>query len=361
MVREQRIEGLTENSAGRRTSIEALPAHGAARRVGTADDRELDDLRSDVKNAYLGLGGFIKSGILDSKIQGVHNMMAYLSGPDTSPVGSPFLGGALSIGAEVAASALAAATDGDAEALVVALAAGSRLVASAFHGEGNRYSILDPIKFTNKYYIALTNRWPDSVHHLLSHMTTLPEARRVRDHVYRMCDQPAKIIVSQQNEILDAWVNALKARTLGGDLHGMGDDSFEKPVAGRLHIQGVKLHTGGGERPVLDIGDLSADLVDVADGARALLLSREIKKIRIARTIEGSVPIELPQRNPLLRKFAFGVLLDGKIAEQSETDPVAKAAITSLGKGDFHHGFSIIWDVIGSTTLEKLRVTKIGG
>jgi hypothetical protein len=360
MVREQRIEGLTENSAGRRTSIEALPEHGAARRGGTAEDRELDDLRSDVKSAYLGLGKFIKSGILDSKIQGVHNMMAYLSGPDTSPVGSSFLGGALSIGAEVAASALAAATEGDAEALVVALTAGSRLVASAFHSEGNRYSILDPVKFTNKYYIALTNRWPDSVHHLLGHMTTLSGARRVRDHVYRMCDQPAKIIVSQQNEILDAWVNALKARTQG-DIHGMGDDSFEKPVAGRLHIQGVKLHTGGGARPVLDIGDLSADLVDVAGGARALLLSREIKKIQIARTIEGSVPIEFPQRNPPLRKFAFGVPLDGKIAEQSETDPVAKAAITSLGKGDFHHGFSIIWDVIGSTTLEKLRVTKIGG
>jgi hypothetical protein len=352
---------VRENSAGRHTSVEALPEHDVARRGATAESRELDDLRSDVKSAYLGLGKFTQHGILDSKIQGVHNMTAYLSGPDTSPVGSSFLCGALSIGAEVAASALAAATDGDIKALGVALAAGSRLAASAFHGEGNRYSILDPIKFTNKYYIALTNRWPDSVHHLLGHMTTLCEARRIRDHVYRMCDQPAKIIVNQQNEILDAWVNALKAQTQGGDIDGMGDDSFEKPVAGRLHIQGVKLHTGGGERPVLDIGELTADLVDVADGARALLLSREIKKIRIARTIEGSVPIEFPQRNPSTRKFAFGVHLDGKIAERSEADPVVKAAITSFGKGDFHHGCSIIWDVIGSTTLEELRVTKIGG
>src|SRR5579872_742240 len=287
MVREQRIGGLSttstrdnhmhnqaESSAGRRTSVEALLGPDAARRGGTAEDRELDELRSDVKSAYLGLGKFVERGILDSKIRGVHNMTAYLSGPDTSPVGSSFLGGALSIGAEVAASALATATDGDSEALVAALAAGSKLVASAFHSEGIRYSTLDPVKFTNKYYIALTNRWPDSVHQLLNHMTTLSAARRIRDHVYRMCDQPAKIIVTQQSEILDAWVNALKAQTQGGDIHGMGDDSFEKPVAGRLHIQGVKLHTGGGERPVLDIGELSADLVDVADGARALLLSR---------------------------------------------------------------------------------------
>jgi len=288
-------------------------------------------------------------------------MTAYLSGPDTSPVGSSFLGGALSIGAEVAASALAAAGDGDSEAVAVALVAGTRLVASAFHGEGNRYSLLDPVKFTSKYYIALTNRWPDSVHQLLNRMMTLSGARRIRDHVYRMCDQPARIIVNQQNEILDAWLNALDAQTQGGNPQGIGDDGFEKPVAGRLRIQGVKLHTGSGERPVLDIGDLSADLVDVADGARALLLSREINQIRIARTIEGSVPIEFPQRNPPARRFAFGVQLDGKIAERSETDPVAKSAITSFGMGDFHHGFSIIWDVIGSTTLEKLRVTKIGG
>ena len=354
------MHNQVENSAGRRTSVGASPEHDAARRGTTAEDRELDDLRADAKNAYLGLGTFTERGILDSKIQGVHNMTTYLSGPDTSPVGSSFLGGALSIGAEVAASALAAAT-GDTQALVGALAAGSRLVASAFHGEGNRDLILDPVKFTSKYYIALTNRWPDSVHHLLNHMTTLSGARQIRDCVYRMCDQPAKIIVNQQNELLDAWVNALKAQTQGGDVHGMGDDSFEKPVAGRLHIQGVKLHTGGGERPVLDIADLSADLIDVADGARALLLSREINKIRIARTIEGSVPIEFSQRNPLSRKFAFGVLLDGQIAERSETDPVAKAAITSFGKGDFHHGCSIIWDAIGSTTLEKLCVTRIGG
>jgi hypothetical protein len=373
MVREQRIGGLSatstrgnhthnpaENSAGERALVEALPERDGARRGGTAEDRELDDLRSDVRSVYLGLEKFTKRGILDHKILGVHNMLAYLSGPDTSPVGSSFLGSALSIGAEVAASALAAATDGATELLVGALAAGTRLVASTFYSEGNRHSVLDPVKFINKYYIALTNRWPGSVHHLLNHMTTLSEARRVRDHAYRMCDQPAKIIVNQQNEILDVWVNALKAQTQGGNIDGMGDDSFEKPVAGRLHIQGVKLHTGGGGRPVLDIGDLSADLVDVADGARALLMSREIQKIRIARTIEGSVPIELPQRNPP-RKFAFGVLLDGKIAERSETDPVAKAALTSLGKGDFHHGFSIIWEVIGSTTLEKLRVTKIGG
>lgn len=370
MVRALRIGGSsatstgtnpTENVAGSRMLVEVSPDRAAGRRGATAEDRELDDLRADVKNAYLGLGAFNKRGILDSKIQGVHNMTAYLSGPDTSPVGSSFLGSALSIGADVAASALAAATEGASEALVVALAAGARFVASTFHGEGNRPAILDPVRFASKYYIALTNRWPDSVHHLLNHMTSLPEARRIRDHVYRMQDQPAKIIVNQQNEIVDAWVNALKAQTQGGNIDGMGDDSFEKPVAGRLHIQGVKLHTGGGGRPVLDIGDLSADLVDVADGARALLLSREINKIQIARTIEGSVPIEFPQRNPPSRKFAFGVLLDGKIAERSETDPVAKAALTSLGKGDFHQGFSIIWEVIGASTLEKLRVTKIGG
>jgi hypothetical protein len=185
------MHSQVENSTGRRTSLEAPPEHGAARRGATAEDRELDDLRSDVKNAYLGLGKFIQRGILDSKIQGVHNMMAYLSGPDTSPVGSTFLGGALSIGAGVAASALAAATDG-AGALVAALAAGSRLAASAFHREGHRDSILDPVKFTNKYYIALTNRWPDSVHHLLNRMTTLSGARQIRDDVERMCDQPAR-------------------------------------------------------------------------------------------------------------------------------------------------------------------------
>ena len=219
MVSEQRIGGL---STGNRTLVEALPARDAARRGATAEDRELDDLRSDVKNAYLGLGAFTERGILDNKIQGVHNMTRYLSRPDTSPVGSSLLGSALSFGAEIAASALAADTDGATEALVGALAAGTRLVASAFHSDGSRHSILDPVKFTNKYYIALSNRWPDSVHHLLNHMTTLPEARRIRDHVYKMRDQPAKIIVNQQNEILDAWVNALKAQIQGGTMSRNG-------------------------------------------------------------------------------------------------------------------------------------------
>lgn len=217
MVSEQRIEGL---STGNRTLVEALPARDVARRGATAEDRELDDLRADVKSAYLGLGAFARCGILDNKIQGVHNMTTYLAGPDTSPVGSSFLGSALSVGADSAASALAAATDGATEALVGALAAGTRLVASAFHSDGSRHSILDPVKFTNKYYIALSNRWPDSVHHLLNHMTTLSEARRIRDHVYKMRDQPAKIIASQQNEILDAWVNARKAQLQGGKIGG---------------------------------------------------------------------------------------------------------------------------------------------
>lgn len=217
MVSELRIGGL---STGQRTVVEALPERDAARRRATAEDRELDDLRSDVKSAYLGLGAFTTCGILDNKIQGVHKMATYLSGPDTSPVGSSLLGSALSFGAEVAASALAAATDGATDAIVGALAAGARLVASAFHSDGSRHSVLDPVKFTNKYYIALSNRWPDSVHHLLNHMTTLSEARRIRDHVYKMRDQPAKIIVNQQNEILDAWLNALKAQAQGGTIGG---------------------------------------------------------------------------------------------------------------------------------------------
>lgn len=218
MVSEQRIGEL---STGKRSLVEALPEPDAARRGATAEDRELDDLRSDVRSAYLGLGAFTRCGILDNKIQGVHNMTTYLSRADTSPLGSSLLASALSCGAEVAASALAAATDGATEALVTALAAGTRLVASAFHSAGNQHAILDPIKFTSKYYIALSNRWPDSVYHLLGHMTSLSEARWIRDHVYKMRDQPAKIIVNQQNEILDAWMIALKAQTQGGHGHGM--------------------------------------------------------------------------------------------------------------------------------------------
>lgn len=207
MVREPHVRALSATST---------TEHGAARRGATAEDRELDGLRSEVKSAYLGLGEFTKRGILDNKIQGVHNMTTYLSERDTSPVESASLGGALWVGADVAAAALAAATGGATEALVVALVEGSKIVASAFHRDGNRHSVLDPVKFTNKYYIALTNNWPDSVHHLLKHMTTLADARRIRDHVYKMSDQPAKIIVSQQNEILDAWMNAPKARPQGG-------------------------------------------------------------------------------------------------------------------------------------------------
>ncbi|HEX8107783.1 MAG TPA: hypothetical protein VF516_08630 [Kofleriaceae bacterium] len=198
-------------------SASSTTEHGAARRRGTAEDRELDDLRSEVKSAYLGLGEFIRRGILDNKIQGVHNMTTYLSERNTSPVESASLGSALWIGADVAAAALAAATGGATEALVVALTEGSKVVASTFHRDGNRHSVLDPIKFTNKYYIALTNNWPDSVHHLLKHMTTLADARRIRDQVYKIRDQPAKIIANQQNEILEAWVNAPKARPQGGN------------------------------------------------------------------------------------------------------------------------------------------------
>jgi hypothetical protein len=196
--------------------------HDAPRRTATADDGELDALRAEVKSAYLGLGTFVEHGILDNKIQGVHNMTTYLSGPDPSPVGSSLLGTALSTGAEVAAAALAAATDGATQALVAALTVGSRIVASTFHRGGNRHSVLDPVQFTNKYYIALSNTWPDSVHHLLKHMTTISEARRIRDHVYKMRGQPAKIIAHQQNEILDAWVSAIRAQTQSGNSQVLG-------------------------------------------------------------------------------------------------------------------------------------------
>jgi hypothetical protein len=194
------------------TSTPVNHLHDAARAAASADDRELEDLRSEAKGAYLGLGTFAEHGILDHKIQGVHSMTTYLSEPDPSPVGAAFLGSALSTGAEVAAAALAAATDGATAALVVALTVGSRVVASTFHRGGTRHSVLDPVQFTNKYYIALSNTWPDSVHHLLKHMSTISEARRIRDHVYRMRDQAAKIVAHQQNEILDAWVNARRAQ-----------------------------------------------------------------------------------------------------------------------------------------------------
>ena len=213
MVREPRIEAWSVTPASH--------LRDAARAVASADDRELDDLRAEVKSAYLGLGTFADRGILDHKIHGVHTMTAYLSAPDPSPVGSAFLGSALSTGAEVAAAALAAASDGATAPLVVALTVGSRVVASTFH-RGTRHSVLDPIQFTSKYYIALSNTWPDSVHHLLKHMTTISEARRIRDHVYKLCDQPATIVAHQQNEILDAWVNARRAQAQSGNSQGLG-------------------------------------------------------------------------------------------------------------------------------------------
>jgi hypothetical protein len=199
------------------TSTPGSYLHDVARTAASADDRELDDLRSEVKSAYLGIGTFAEHGILDHKIQGVHNMTACLSAPDPSPIGSAFLGSALSTGAEVAAAALAAASDDATAALVVALTVGSRVVASTFHRGGTRHSVLDPAQFTSKYYIALSNTWPDSVHHLLKHMTTISEARRLRDHVHKLCDQPAKIIAHQQNEIMDAWVNARRAQAQSGN------------------------------------------------------------------------------------------------------------------------------------------------
>lgn len=215
MVREPRIGAWSV------TSTPGNHLHDAARVAASADDRELEDLRSEVKSAYLGLGTFAERGILDHKIQGVHNMTTYLSGPDPSPVGAAFLGSALSTGAEVAAAALAA-TDGATAALVIALTVGSRVVASTFHRGGTRHSVLDAVQFTNKYYIALSNTWPDSVHHLLQHMTTISEARRIRDHVYKLRDQPAKIIAHQQNEILDAWVNARRAQAQSGNPQSLG-------------------------------------------------------------------------------------------------------------------------------------------
>lgn len=211
-----------DSAAARRALVGVSPERSAARRTATADERELEDLRSEVKNAYLGLGTFAERGILDDKIRGVHNMTTYLSGSDPSPVGSSFLGSALSTGAEAAAAALAAATDGMTEALVAALTVGSRIVASTFHRGSNRHSVLDPVQFTNKYYIALSNTWPDSVHHLLKPMTTISEARRIRDHVYRMRDQPTKIVAHQQNEILDAWMSALRAQAQSDSSQSLG-------------------------------------------------------------------------------------------------------------------------------------------
>src|ERR1700704_1414430 len=323
-----RAHDKMDTSIGKRTLIESLPDHDEARTSSSVGDNELGKLRHDIKYACLGTGS-----ILDSKREGADNMKDYLSGPDTATESS-FLGSALSIGAEVAVVALVPLTDGTTEAIVATLVEGSNLVAHSFHDDnGVKNLLLNPIKLGSHYHIALGQHWPKAVNNLLNHATNVEKATRIWHHIHKIRHEPTRTAVIQQNEILDAWVNALKAQTQGGSTKGMGNASFKNAAAGHLHIRGVKLHPQAGGRPTLDIGNLTAELLDVADLARNLILGRRINKIHVTRTIEGFVTGESTRILPPSREFAFGVLLDGKPTKTSADaiDPGAHDVLKSFG------------------------------
>jgi hypothetical protein len=333
---------------------------------------EIERLKTEVRDAYIGDDSFEDRGILDYKLLGIDDIKSELNKRDED-VTPDMLKTALSIGVAAAAGALAATGFGTGIA-AGALIAGSAAAASALPDfvDGDFGPTLNPTEFCATYSIALTEKWPGSVNKLLGQMTTLDEARETHRNVLAIRGKPTEIRKNQMNEILDAWVNALKAATQKRTRpQDMGTKNFNDSTAGRLHIEGITIN-GRQERTTFDISHLKAKLTAVPKDARNLIRDRRIGDINVARTIEGSGGDPVLSDPRFAPRFAFGVHPQRTKDEDGNTfhilqyspDETTESAREQLkridGASSWQDGLTRIWDAIKGRTLSSLGVTSVG-
>lgn len=339
---------------------------------------ELERLKKEVRDAYVGDGAFANRGILDHKLEGVEYIKDQLDHEDQT-AGTDLLKAALTIGTAVAAGALTATTFG-AGPLVAALIAGGAAAAAGlpdFLG-GVAGPAPDSNGFCTGYKTSLREKWPGSVHQLLGQMDTLQEARDTHRAILAMRSKPSTIIRNQANEVLDAWVNALKVQTQKGTRSpgDMGTQDFNDSTAGRLHIEGIQIDGLDPDRTAVDVDGLKAKLTAVPQRARDVMLERKVGDISVARTIEGTgkvPPFSSPRGVP---HFAFGVLPNKStskgnneqtgvvqvvVFKESETNEPARQQLARIdGAGTWESGLVRIWDKIKGRTLKSLGVQHVG-
>jgi hypothetical protein len=377
MSQDQRLKDLDDaGHAPRAASGNPEPGKQTLTDRATKDansSSEIERLKKEVRDAYIGDDTFEVRGILDYKLRGIEDIKDELNEQDQN-VGPDLLKTALSIGVAAAAGALAVSGIGTGVA-ASALIAGGAAAASALPDFVEREDgpTLNPIEFCSKYSIALSEKWPGSVNKLLGKMTTLDEARETHRDVLAIRGKPTEIRKNQMNEILDAWVNALKVATQKGTTSpaGMGTENFNDSTAGRLHIEGIMID-GRQEQTTFDISHLRAKLTDVPNDAKHRILDRKIGDINVARTIAGWGDDPLLSDVQFTARFAFGVHPRRTKDKEGNTfhilqyspDETNKSAREQLkridGASSWQDGLTRIWDAIKGKTLSSLGVSSVG-
>jgi hypothetical protein len=361
------------------------PAPETASEAGTSE-QELDvaavfeRLKQEVRDAYIGDGDFHDQGILDHKIAATGVIAGQLGHRDQK-VEPDMLSTALSIGAAAAAGALVATGFGSGIVAGALIAGGSAAATSLpQHVAQENGPTLDPFEFCETYEIALREEWPASVNKLLGRMNTLEQARATHREVLATRDRVNEIRQNQKNEILDAWVNALKMATQMGteSTSDIGTENFSDSTAGRLHIEGIKIDGRHEEGTTVNLDGLQAKLTEVPEAARKLILNRKIGDINVSRTIAGfgvdpvaglSDPRTIPhfafgvkpQRTKNKAGHQFHILVYKQEDKAYETNEPAQRQLKRIdGAASWQDGLTRIWDMIKGRTLSSLGVSNVG-
>jgi hypothetical protein len=334
---------------------------GKATGSAASKARQIQRMKDTVRNAYVGRGAFAQRGILDHKFDAIQDTKDFLSKEDES-IGSKVLVAAITVGAAAAGGALAATTFGG-SIVAAGLIAGSVAAAGELPGVlgSGKDSPIDPISFCSRYKTALRQGWPESVNKLLAQMDTLEEARAVKEKTLSVRRQAGAIKENQSNELLDAWVNALKSKTQKDSTpQSMGSKNYGDSTAGRLHIEGIVIDPRGEKSTSDDVEGLRAKLTGVPEDARNQMRNRVVNEIRVARTIEGTGR-GVPSRGAALSHFAFGIHPSGtpRLLED-EVTPIARGQLAGIDGADtWQQGLIKIWDKIRGRTLASLGVSNV--
>lgn len=351
---------------GKQTLSETLPMQTATASGVRNHDRDLSSLKGEIRRAYLGGPGYEISSVMYYRMQGVEDMKDRLNTSD--PIHKSLLDDALSFGAQAAATAMSELTENPLSKILIGL---GELLHKAFHEEsGKSTGTLDPVSFGSHYAGVLSRKSQDSADKLLANIDNEHQAHAMLAKMKRFLQQPDRIKKVQANEVLDAWVNALKVQEQGGKPAGMGNKSLASAHTGQLHIDNIVIRpnslTGP---PALHLDHLSARLAGVPWEARRTMLTRRIEDIGVARTIAGScgnLYPPSPHGGSGDTKFAFGIFPNGKIdIAEDQISNIAKANLASLGSStssdrNFREGIHRIWDHIKEKRLEHY-VTTIDG
>jgi hypothetical protein len=344
---------------GKRALTESAP--GGATGSAASNASQIKRLKDSVRDAYVGAGKFAQRGILDHKFDAIQDTKDFLNKEDDS-IGAKLLVSAVTIGAAVAGGALATTTFGGG-ILAAALIAGAAATASELPGVlgGNKDAPLDPIAFCSRYRTALRQGWPGSVKKLHERMDTLEEAREVHRKTLSVRSQAGTIKENQSNELLDAWVNALKSKTQDKSTpQSMGSENYGDSTAGRLHIEGVVIDPRGEKSTSIDVQGLRAKLTGVPEDARNQMRGRVVNDIRVARTIEGTGRLA-PGGRGAFSHFAFGIHPSGtpRLLE-NEVTPIARTQLAGIDGADtWQDGLLKIWDRMRNRTLSSLGVSDV--